>query len=222
MTGLTKEFELLRQRFERDAKLFDDIYSNKNRGFNTWFNRRFRKPIFERFEIALNALGNVRDKKVIDIGCGSGVYVVTLALKGANKVVGVDFSNSMIEIAAQNIKDLKLENVCELKCINFLETTNMEKFNFSLAMGVFDYLSDPITFLHKLKSVTTEKVVASFPGHSLIREPLRKLRYLLTSRGKVYFYSKADIQRIVAAVGFSDYELIPGVTGSGFVLVARP
>jgi len=222
MNEMQKELEFVNRRFDRDAKVFDAIYDDDAKGLNKWFNKNFRKPVYERFDIALATIGDARGKKIIDVGCGTGIYMVNLALSGADKVLGVDFSKTMLNIASQKIQALGLKNICELQQINFLEMDNAEKFDYSLAMGVFDYLPDPVTFLKKLKSVTTNSVIASFPGHAPIREPLRKLRYLLTSRGKVYFYTQADIEKLVAAVGFSHYELVPIKTGSGFVLIAKP
>ena len=213
--------EFVSRRFNRDASAFEAIYQADKNGFDKWFNRKFRKPIYERFEIAINAIGDAKGKKILDIGCGTGIYMVTLASKGASRVLGIDFSESMLAFARQKIQSSGLEKNCELRQADFLETNLNEKFDYSLAMGVFDYLPDPVTFLRKLKSVTSYMVIASLPGYSPIRGPLRQLRYLLTKRGNVYFYSKSDIEKILFKAGFSDYELIPGKTGKGFVLLAK-
>ncbi|WP_020060184.1 class I SAM-dependent methyltransferase [Bacillus sp. 123MFChir2] len=44
---------------------------------------------------------DVKEKRVIDIGCGGGIYTKQLALMGA-EVIGVDFSNQMIQAAKEN------------------------------------------------------------------------------------------------------------------------
>ncbi len=219
---MEKELEFVNRRFDRDAGVFEAIYNDEEKGFTRWFNKNFRKPIYERFDIAMNTVGDARGKSIIDVGCGTGVYITNLGQKGAKSVLGVDFSEGMLRIAGERIKKLNLEKTCSLRRANFLELETPEKFDYSIAMGVFDYLPDPVTFLNKLKSVTTGKVIASFPSHSLIRGPLRKLRYILTSRGNVYYYSKADIEKLAKMVGFSHFELVPVKTGSGFVLVATP
>ncbi len=216
---MSNNFNEIKDRFNKDAKLFNDIYG-KEAGFNSWFNRTFRKPIFERFEVAMSQIGNPEGKRILDIGCGPGAYVMSLAARGAGFVLGLDLSPAMLEFAERRIKAHRLEKICELQSVNFLEASFDKKFDFSLAIGVFDYLADPLTFLKKMKAVTSGKMIISFPGHSLIREPLRKLRYIFTKKGSVYFYSKQDIETLVGQAGITQYEIIPLKTGSGFVLVA--
>lgn len=46
----------------------------------------------------LKLLGNVKGKKILDLGCGTGIYSKLLTKKGA-KIKGIDISNKMIEIA---------------------------------------------------------------------------------------------------------------------------
>lgn len=48
--------------------------------------------------IILQELKNLKDKRVLDLGCGNGYYTKILAEKGA-KVIGIDFSPNQIEIA---------------------------------------------------------------------------------------------------------------------------
>ncbi|MEH6891741.1 class I SAM-dependent methyltransferase [Bacillus sp. JJ864] len=45
---------------------------------------------------------DVKEKRVIDIGCGGGIYTKQLALMGAAEVIGVDFSNQMVQAAKEN------------------------------------------------------------------------------------------------------------------------
>jgi ubiquinone/menaquinone biosynthesis C-methylase UbiE len=54
-----------------------------------------------------NLVGNVRGKQVLDLACGEGSNARILAKKGA-RVVGVDFSKKMIELARQTEKKEKL------------------------------------------------------------------------------------------------------------------
>lgn len=53
-------------------------------------------------------IGNVRDKKIIDAGCGTGRYAIPLANRGAI-VSGVDFSKDMISKAVDKSKGLDIE-----------------------------------------------------------------------------------------------------------------
>ena len=52
-------------------------------------------------------LGDIQGKKVLDLGCGEGYNTRIMAKKGA-KVVGVDFSEKMIDFAVQHEEEEKL------------------------------------------------------------------------------------------------------------------
>lgn len=54
-------------------------------------------------EFAFNQLGDVKGKKVLELGCGNGENTVHLAHRGA-KVCAVDISDSLIEIAKRRMK----------------------------------------------------------------------------------------------------------------------
>jgi ubiquinone/menaquinone biosynthesis C-methylase UbiE len=54
-----------------------------------------------------NLVGNVKGKQILDLACGEGSNTRILAKKGA-RVIGVDFSKNMIELARQIEKKEKL------------------------------------------------------------------------------------------------------------------
>jgi len=55
---------------------------------------------------AFKIIGNVRGKQVLDLSCGEGYNTRILARRGA-KVIGVDFSEKMVELAKQREKNRK-------------------------------------------------------------------------------------------------------------------
>jgi len=55
----------------------------------------------------LELLGNVKGKKILDFGCGTGIYAKILTKKRA-KVKGFDISREMIKIAKQENPNLDL------------------------------------------------------------------------------------------------------------------
>lgn len=58
-------------------------------------------------EYAYHLLGDVRGRRVLDFGCGSGENAVLLARRGA-QVYGMDISHDLIKLAAQR---LRLNNI---------------------------------------------------------------------------------------------------------------
>jgi SAM-dependent methyltransferase len=67
-----------------------------------------------------NLLGELAGKSILDLGCGEGFYTRQFSQKGATRVVGVDISPKMIELAFQQEarEPLGIEyiaaDVCEL------------------------------------------------------------------------------------------------------------
>lgn len=214
--------EDVKHRFEWDAKNFDAIYRLERSPVSRWFNKTFRKAVFDRYDLAFKHAGDVTGKSVLDIGCGSGVYAADFARRGARRILGVDFSSNMLEIARAEAREHGVDKVCEFLQADFFTASLEEKFDVSIAMGVYDYLRDPQPFLKKMASVTKGTVICSFPGHSMVREFARKMRYRLTRRGTVFFYDEADVRRLANGAGFESFEIVPiAASGTGFVLVGK-
>lgn len=211
----------VRQRFERDARTFDAIYRLERSPWSRWFNKTFRKAVFERYDVTFRESGDVAGKNVLDIGCGSGVYSVDFARRGAAKVLGIDFSENMLQLARAEAATHGVTDRTEFVCRNFLDVDLPREFDVTIAMGVFDYLPEPLPFLRKMVSVTRGRIIASFPGHSLVRKRLRKLRYAVSGRGTVYFYTEAEVRKLALDAGLTKVRIIPiASSGSGFILVA--
>ncbi len=54
---------------------------------------------------------DLRDKTVLDLGCGDGRWSEYLSMLGAKKVLGVDISQDMVDLALQRVTKKSLENV---------------------------------------------------------------------------------------------------------------
>ncbi len=220
MTGNYRD--TVRRRFEQDAKSFDAIYRLERSPFWRWVNMTFRKAVFERYNITFEQAGDVTGKEILDVGCGSGVYAVDFAQRGARRVVGVDLAGNMLELARQEAERHQVADRCEFIQADFLELDLKDTFDISIAMGVFDYVPNQAAFLRKMVALTTDKVIVAFPGHSLLREPARRLRYKLAGKGDIYLYSQDNVERIAREAGLPDKEIIRIPSSGGvFVLVGR-
>lgn len=196
--------------FEDTAEDFDEIYDNKGDTLKRLINKVFRKGMRERFILTLQECegGN---KTILDIGCGSGRFSLPLAGKGA-KVTGIDYSSRMIELANEYL--IKYETNIDTKlnvefiCCDFMENFNSnELFDITLALGVFDYIKNPMPLLEKMKNLTKEKIIASYPAKFTFQMPIRKV-WLYTKNCPVYFYTERKLASMYNSIGITNYEII--------------
>lgn len=204
--------------FERTADNFDALYENR-RNWSYRFNQVFRKALFQRIEKTTKTFMGMEDFSVLDVGCGSGRNSALFAEQGARRVVGIDFSAPMLELAREYTRAKHVGDQCEFIQADFLEYHFQETFDVVVALGVFDYVADPVRVLKRMSELANEKVVASFPGVSPVRAPLRKIRYAL--RGcPVYFYTGTKLRQICHETGLRKFH-IEKLASSGYMLVAK-
>jgi 2-polyprenyl-3-methyl-5-hydroxy-6-metoxy-1,4-benzoquinol methylase len=217
------KLEEVKHRFEWDAAGFAAIYESDSLA-SRWFNRVFRRAVFARYEIAMRESGDVTGKAILDIGCGSGVYSIELARRGARRVLGLDFSEPMLEIARRSAQGAGVGDAVEFRRGEFLaHDFGAETFDVAIAMGVFDYLEEAQPFLTKMARLTRGKVIASFPRFSLVRGTARRLRYRLTRRGDVFYYTAGEVAALAAAAGLARHRLVRvASSGGGWILVGEP
>lgn len=205
--------------FQRRAHQFDSLYSEERKSLH-FLNRIFRRPLYERVQRTVEAFQDLRDFTVLDLGCGSGRNSVVFAKSGARRVVGIDFSTNMIDLARDYARRHDVEARCEFVLGDVFTHAFTENFDVVVALGVFDYVSEPQVLLRRMRELAGNKVVASFPGWSLLRAPLRKARYWLRDC-PVYFSTQKQLFRICRDAGLEDHELVPLSGRSGWVLVGR-
>jgi len=199
--------------FEVNANSFDEIYNWMNGTSDKYLkillNKLLRKAMVERFKLILKECEP--NKSILDIGCGSGRISIELAKKGAI-VTGIDYSLAMINLANVLLKNYEKENNIKLK-VRYLFTdfmknfNNKELFDLTLALGVFDYIENPIPFLKKMKNLSREKLIGSFPAKLSFKMPIRKI-WLWSRKCPVYFYAKKKISLIFDTLGITDYKII--------------
>lgn len=206
--------------FDRKAELFDSLYSlDKTSPFMRFMNRHFRSDIYERYLLTINHVKSSKAQSVLDVGIGSGRYATGYTEAGVKRVVGVDISNSMLDLAREHVQRLKsTETRFEfvLSDIDAYETA--DKFDVVVAMGFFDYISEPVPSLAKLREFCVHSVIASFPSISFYRTPLRKVRYAI-KKCPVYFYRIEQVERLANEAGFSKCQ-VTKIKGAGMDYVA--
>lgn len=59
------------------------------------------------------SLGDIKDKKVVDLGCGTGIFAIGSVLLGAREVTGVDIDPDALEIARTQASKMGVEDNIE-------------------------------------------------------------------------------------------------------------
>lgn len=184
---------------------FDAIYTHDKSEFQNLLNRIFRKDMYERFQFTMQQSQPILDKSILDVGCGSGYYSLAFARQGAKKIVGIDYSKNMIKLAKARLKSEKLEGNCEFQISDIMNYHNESKFDISIAIGLFDYIDNPNPILNKMREITKEKIILSFPRIYTWRAPVRKIR-LMMKKLDVYFYSKKKLELLFNSLGLTHFK----------------
>lgn len=210
--------EQLRGHFNRHAAEFDALYDSQRQSkFGRWLNREFRSDIVARYKAALAHVQAVHARSVLDVGCGPGHYLAALSKMGTPRLLGIDVSEKMIELAKHHEGILTSSNV-DLIHGDYLAWMSEEKFDVILALGFFDYVRDPIPILQRMRSQSTHSVFASFPSRHWFRTPFRWIRRRMQGT-RVYFYSEAQIRKLAAKSGFASVD-ITRLPGAGMNMLA--
>lgn len=188
------------------------IYNKERHLILRWFDYAFRGDIYRRYDLTFRTLGkDLRNKSVLEIGCGDGTYTFEASRRSPSLVVGVDVSEKMIKRCMHHKEELRLGDN-----IKFIQTwfpsrkpiiADGKKFHIAIVMGVMDYVVDPVSFLTAVREHVTEYALISFPGMDLLRWNFRRWRYKLLKRCSVFHYHEAEVRTYCEKAGFMRLEI---------------
>ncbi|UCE37904.1 MAG: class I SAM-dependent methyltransferase [Thermoplasmata archaeon] len=186
---------------------FDAIYSHEKSKFNNLLDKVFRQDMYERFQFTIEESQPISDRTILDVGCGPGYYSLAYARQGAKKVIGIDYSEKMIRLANERMKKENLGGNCQFLVEDIKDYNPDLKFDISVAIGLFDYIKDPLPYLIKMRELTNEKIILTFPRLYTWRVPIRKIR-LMIKKLDVYFYSKGRLKILLESAGLKKYKIV--------------
>lgn len=201
--------------WDRSAEEFYNIYREEKSYLKKVVQRVFRKGMRERFDLTIKECEDTHEKKILDIGCGPGLLSIELAKRGAY-VVGLDLSSRMINIANSLAKKYDLTSKCKFLCDEFMRHNFNEDFDISIALGFFDYIEDPTLYLKKIKSLTKEKSILTFPSKFDFQTPARMI-WLKKRKCQVFFYTRKEISRLLLHIS-SNFK-VKNIGGGFFYVV---
>jgi 2-polyprenyl-3-methyl-5-hydroxy-6-metoxy-1,4-benzoquinol methylase len=216
---LNNELQAQRAFWNSEADAFQRIYTHRKSKFANTLDQIFRKDMYERFVFTIEHCEPIKGRTFLDVGCGNALYSLELARKGAAKVVGIDISEVMIGLCKQSSENENLSDVCTFIQTDLLDYKRESTFDVSFGIGLFDYISDPLPVMKRMREVSIDKAIMAFPRLWTWRAPIRKMR--LARKGcDVFFYSKAKIEKLLRDAGFSRQEIFK--VGKLYCVVAYP
>jgi ubiquinone/menaquinone biosynthesis C-methylase UbiE len=96
----------------------------------------------------LEEIGNIKNKKILDMGCGQGFFCRILKSKGAN-VVGIDLSKNLIDLAKKYSSDIEYY-VANAEDLSLLKNEDFDLIVSILSLGNIKNLQKVFSEVHRL------------------------------------------------------------------------
>lgn len=109
-------------------------------------------------------IADLKDKQVLDVGCGSGYHMWRMLGQGARSVIGID-PTQLFFIQFHAIKHFIPRDNIHLLPLGIEQMQAVEAFDTVFSMGVLYHRKDPMLFLNQLKDQLK-------PGGELVLETL--------------------------------------------------
>ena len=210
---MSKKTETVQNYWDARSDLFGNYYKKPSA-----FDRVFRKGVYERQAVAVKACKEIPNAAVLDIGSGPGVNSVSLIKNaGAAHIFGVDFAQQMIDYANNTVKEEGVSDKCTFVLGDVLTYDfGTKKFDYSYALGVFDYVEQAQALLSRMSQLSTKSFMASWPENGL-RMALRRYRYTCP----LFHYTEQQIKDLHNNAGIPENKLEIIRIGGGWATIAR-
>lgn len=158
----------------------------------------------------IKAVGNIKGKKLLDVGCGAGVHAKIYSKKGA-KVYGLDISKTMIDMAK-----IKCPNV-EFKVGSILNLPyKSNTFDIVTVSLAIHYVKDIGKVMKELNRVLKSHGLLFFSTGSQIgdsRETYEDKNIKVKAVGNIKFKKTGIVKYLgfYSKEGLNDFEMVPGM-----------
>lgn len=168
--------------------------------WNTTWSKKCNKVFIDAMNIKIfneiKKASNITDKKIIELGCGSGVLSYLMLLNKANKVTLVDFSIEALNLARLLFKNKKNVNFI-LTDLFKLKTT--KKYDIVFSSGVVEHFSGKLRKEAIYKHLDLSKdiiiiIVPAKPHYNTIRHKKKRVIELF---GWQEAFSKIEIKKLI-------------------------
>ncbi len=203
---MNKQIIEQRQYWDKEIDSFDAIYSQKKSKLGKLLDKIFRWDMKARYDYTLKNSEPIQGRRFLDVGCGTGLYSLEYARRGAGQVVGIDISSNMIRVCQQRAQENGLSDRTIFLQTDLLEYPLDSQFDVCIGIGLFDYIQEPLPVIKKMRESIRDRAIMSFPRFWTWRAPVRKIRLGLKGCD-VYFYTRKRIDQLLKQAGFNRYEI---------------
>lgn len=158
-------------------------YSNTNKLSSKISSNRTNKAI-------KHLLGCMKGKKIIDIGCGDGVFTKELVKLNPKFITGIDPNDAAIELAKKNLSHIK--NI-EFQVLDVYSLPLIKKYDIAIIRGVLHHLDQVEKAIEIICNIADEVVVAEPNGYNPVLKIMEKVSpYHILHDEKSYSPRKLD------------------------------
>ncbi len=166
--------------------------------------------MYVRMEAALRMVKpHVKNMSVLDIGCASGRFAFQLIEAGAQKVIGIDVSPTVIDAANQKRLASPYADRMEFKTMDLSQPDiQLPQVDIVTALGVIEYF-DAQTLSMLLSKFKTRYFLLDFPDaegrtRNWLIWNLRQVYLRLNHCPGVYLYTQEEFRKMAAQFGYTD------------------
>jgi SAM-dependent methyltransferase len=177
--------EIVKKRYNSWERGYDERLRGRLAGF---------RAMYKRAQDILERNGSLQEKTLLDIGCGTGKFLMGLAMKNSDsRFFGIDIAENMVENARQISQEYHINN---------LEFKLGDSANLDFEDNFFDYVTSLISFHYwdHDKAISEIKRVLKPEGKILIADH----KIGITGRGANKIYSKRQLRELFEKKGFID------------------
>ena len=170
--------------FNKVAKNYDSWYSTP---FGMHADELEKKLVFK-------FLGPIKEKNVFDLGCGTGIYSMELAKRGA-RVIGLDSSIEMLRILKRKRDKLKIELI-----LGYAENLPLKNISFDsiISITAICFFNNPKKAIEEMERVVkfNGKIIIGVLNKWSFYSVHKKLKsiFVETAYKKAKFYSILELR----------------------------
>ena len=132
----------------------------------------------------------LKDKKIVDLGCGNGVIPLIMSLRCDKKIIGVEIQSKLADMAKRSVSYNKLDDVIKIVNLNMKDYVNEDTFE------TFDLITcNPPYFKvndRNFFNESIEKVIARHEVEITLSDLMVIVKKLLKNNGNFAIVHRTD------------------------------